>query len=81
MHILASGPELQAVRFENVISGKNLKEGADPYKARGCVVYGQYSNAKGCSYARHNAECLDTALSRVMVYWPNTKNLDALLLL
>jgi hypothetical protein len=28
------------------------------------VVYGQYTMAKGCSYVRHNEECLDTALSR-----------------
>ena len=27
MHILASGPELQAVRFGYVISGENLKKG------------------------------------------------------
>ena len=31
MHILASGPELQAVRFEYVILGENRgEEGADP---------------------------------------------------
>ena len=30
MHILASGPELQAVRFGYVILGENLKKGADP---------------------------------------------------
>jgi hypothetical protein len=33
-------------------------------KAQGGVVFGQYTTAKGCSYARHKAECLDTALSR-----------------
>ena len=33
-------------------------------KALGGVVYGQYTTAKGCSYARSNTECLDTALSR-----------------
>ena len=32
-------------------------------KARGGVVYGQYTTAKCCSYARRNAEFLDTALS------------------
>ena len=32
--------------------------------ARGGVVYGQYTTAKGCSYAQRNAEFLDTALSR-----------------
>jgi hypothetical protein len=31
MHILASGPELQAARFGYVILGENLKKGADPY--------------------------------------------------
>jgi hypothetical protein len=30
MHILASGPELQAVRFGYVILGEYLKKGADP---------------------------------------------------
>ena len=29
---------------------------------KGGAVYGQYTKAKGCSNARHNAECLDTAL-------------------
>jgi hypothetical protein len=33
-------------------------------KALGDVVYGQYTTAKGCSYARRNVECLDTAISR-----------------
>ena len=30
MHIISSGPELQAVRFEYVISGENGGKGADP---------------------------------------------------
>ena len=31
MHILASGPQLQSVRFECVILGKNCKKGVDPF--------------------------------------------------
>jgi hypothetical protein len=27
-------------------------------KARGDVVYGQYTTAKGCFYVQHNADCL-----------------------
>ena len=34
MHILASGPEIQAVRFGYVILGKNLKKGYDPQGTR-----------------------------------------------
>jgi hypothetical protein len=33
-------------------------------KARGGVVYGQYTTAKGCYDALRNTECMDTALSR-----------------
>ena len=33
-------------------------------KAEGGMVYDQYTMAKGCSYARRIAECLDTALIR-----------------
>jgi hypothetical protein len=32
MHILASGPELQAVRLEYVILGKNWKKGGYPWE-------------------------------------------------
>ena len=31
--------------------------------AQGGVVYGQYTTAKGCSYAQRNMECLYTALN------------------
>ena len=34
-------------------------------KAQGGVVYGQYTSAKGCSYAQRNAECLDTARGHI----------------
>ena len=33
----------------------------------GFAVYGQYTTAKGCSYTRHEAECLDTALSHCIL--------------
>ena len=33
----------------------------------GGVVYGQYTTAKGCSYAQHNVKFLDTALSRCIL--------------
>ena len=48
-------------------------------KAWGGVVYGQYSTAKGCSYARCNEECLDTALSRdiLAIYHKPTRYLIA----
>ena len=32
MHILFSGPELQAVRFGHVILGENLKKAGNPFK-------------------------------------------------
>ena len=32
-------------------------------KARGDVVYGQYTMAKGCSCSQRKAECLDTTRS------------------
>ena len=42
-------------------------------KARGGVVYGQYTTTKGCSYAIRNTECLDTVLScRILAIYAQT---------
>ena len=48
-------------------------------KARGGVVYGQYTMARGCSYAWRNAEYMDTALSRGILVTPQTPGVPSCL--
>ena len=50
-------------------------------KARGGVVYRQYTTAKGCSYAQCNMEFLDTALSRgiLAIYYKPQRCLIAII--
>ena len=51
MHILASGPELQAVKCGYVILGENWKKGVRSLRSGGCSTG---------FYAQRNSACLDT---------------------